>query len=149
MGIEDKGDYDRVVSASVSGSWYSKAADKTPHVCHLYHHLAILAEPNILDQLLYYCKSLGVTSPFHPTRESILTLFDPMFSTDNASPQSTLVETDFIRMHGINFTHIGLKRFNETLFDYLDVLDKHIGDPQTEWKVKDEQSANTPIGTLS
>jgi hypothetical protein len=78
-----------------------------------------------------------------------LTLFDPIFSTDNASPQSTLVETDFIRIHGINLTHIGLKRFNETLFDYLDVLDKHIGDPQTEWKVKDEQSANTPIGTLS
>ena len=131
MGIDD---YDREVWASVSGSWYSKAADKTPHVGRLYHHLAILAEPKVLDQLFYYCKSLGVTGPFHPARESILTLFDPIFSMDNAAPQS--VVTGFIRLHGLNFTHI-LGRFDDFLFDYLGVLDEHFN-LQSEWKVKAE-----------
>ena len=70
-----------------------------------------------------------------------MTLFDPVFSTDNPAPQNALVDATFIQLHGINFTHIGLGRFNETLSDYLDVLDKHIGNPQSEWKVKHEQSA--------
>ena len=72
MAIGDSDAYDLGVWASVSGSWYSKVADKTPHVGHLHHHLAILAElePDILVQLFYYCKSLGVTDPFHLTREA-------------------------------------------------------------------------------
>jgi hypothetical protein len=135
MAFEDDDIHDREVWANVSRSWYSKAADKTPYIGRLYHHLAILAKPNILEQLFYYCKSLGVTNPFHPARESILTLFDPIFSTDNVTPKSTLVDTRFIQLHGINFTHIDLERFGEALFDYLDVLDKHIGKPNSEWKV--------------
>ncbi|KAF8249140.1 hypothetical protein K440DRAFT_544295 [Wilcoxina mikolae CBS 423.85] len=63
MAIEDDDVRDREVWQNVARFWYSKAVDKTPYVGRLYHHLAILARPNILQQLFYYyCKSLGVRS---------------------------------------------------------------------------------------
>jgi hypothetical protein len=135
MAIEDDDIRDRDVWAGVARFWYSKAADKTPLIGRLYHHLAILARPTILQQLYYYCKSLGVTTPFYPARESILTLFDPVFSTEDVAQKSTPVDTGFIQLHGINFTHIDLEKFDDALFDYLDILDKHIGNPQSDWKV--------------
>ena len=145
MAIESSGE-DRGEWANVSSSWYSKAADRTPHVGSLYHHLGMLAEPNMLDQLFYYCKSLCVADPFHPARESILTLFN---STENVAPQGTLVDAAFVQLHGVNFTHIGLEDFSKALSDYLWALDKHIGSQKSGWKVTHEWSAYTPISTLS
>jgi Est1 DNA/RNA binding domain len=135
MAIEDDDIRDREVWANVARHWYSKAADKTPAVGRLYHHLAILARPNVLQQLFYYCKSLGVTQSFSSARESILTLFDPIFAPENVSHKSLPVDTGFIQLHGINFTHIDLEKFDEALYDFLDILDKHIGKPQSKWKV--------------
>lgn len=77
MAIEDDIG-DREVWQNVTGSWYCKAADKTPHVGRLYHHLAILARSSLLQQLFYSCKSLGVSQLFSSSREAILTAFDPI-----------------------------------------------------------------------
>ncbi|CAJ2508638.1 Uu.00g136640.m01.CDS01 [Anthostomella pinea] len=57
MAIEDDDIRDREVWTSVSRHWYSKASDKAPTTVRLYHHLAILARPNALQQLFYYTKS--------------------------------------------------------------------------------------------
>ncbi|CAJ2506647.1 Uu.00g078330.m01.CDS01 [Anthostomella pinea] len=59
MAIEDDDIRDREVWTSVSRHWYSKASDKAPTTVRLYHHLAILARPNALQQLFYYTKSLS------------------------------------------------------------------------------------------
>jgi len=134
MAIEDDDLRDREVWAGVSRHWYSKAADKTPYVGRLFHHLAILARPNILEQLFYYCKSLAVTQPFYPARESILTLFDPIFSPEHANKTHHL-DSQFIQLHGINFTHIDLEKFDDALFNYLDNLDQDIGKTESDWKV--------------
>ncbi|KAK1445870.1 hypothetical protein CMEL01_10113 [Colletotrichum melonis] len=64
MAIEDDDLKDREVWTSVSRHWYSKASDKAPQTGRLYHHLAILARPNALQQLFYYTKSLCVPVPF-------------------------------------------------------------------------------------
>ena len=56
---------DREVWTNVSRTWYSKAADKRTTVGRLYHHIAILAKPNDLQQLFFYSKSLTVGQPFH------------------------------------------------------------------------------------
>lgn len=135
MAIEDDDIRDRDTWANVARFWYSKAVDKTPYVGRLHHHLAILAKPNILQQLFYYCKSLGVTQPFSSSRESILTLFDPIFAPDNRPQKAQPVDTAFIQLHGINFTHIDLETFEGALDDFLGVLDKHISDPKSKWKV--------------
>jgi hypothetical protein len=75
MAIEDDDVRDREVWTGVARHWYSKASDKAPTTGRLYHHLAILARPNALQQLFYYAKSLCVVIPFTSARESILTLF--------------------------------------------------------------------------
>ncbi|PUU73083.1 hypothetical protein B9Z19DRAFT_1069268 [Tuber borchii] len=140
MAIEDDDIRDRDVWAGVARFWYSKATDKTPYVGRLFHHLAILARPNVLQQLFYYCKSLAVTQPFYPARESILTLFDPIFSPEHANKNHHHVDSGFIQLHGINFTHIDLEKFDDALFDYLDNLDQNIGKTESDWKYGAKES---------
>ncbi|KAL7274419.1 hypothetical protein RUND412_002677 [Rhizina undulata] len=135
MAIEDEDIKDREVWTNVARFWYSKAADKTPSVGRLYHHLAILARNSILQQLFYYCKSLAVSVPFSSARESILTLFDPILNGD-VQTQKSLVDALFVKLHGINFTNIGLEKFEECLDEFLDILDKHIGNAAAKWKVQ-------------
>jgi len=138
MAIEDD-IHAREVWQNVARCWYSKAADKTPVVGRLYHHLAILARPNILQQLFYYCKSLGVSQHFSSARESILTVFDPIFNPDFGS-RSQPVDASFIQLHAITFSHIEFKKFDYALDAFLDLLDMHISRPQSKWKVSIEHT---------
>jgi hypothetical protein len=134
MAIEDNDQRDREVWQNVARSWYSKAADKTPYVGRLYHHLAILARPNLLQQLFFYCKSLGVSQPFTSARESILTVFDPIFNPEVFGVKSQPVDASFIQLHSITFTHIEFEKFDMALDEFLDLLDKHMG--EQKWKVQ-------------
>jgi hypothetical protein len=78
MAIEVEDIRDRETWAGITRSWYVKAADKNPTIGRLYHHLAILARPNALQQLYYYSRSLTCVKLFPIARESILTLLDPI-----------------------------------------------------------------------
>src|SRR5690606_29253587 len=71
MAIEDDNMFDREIWTEVSKQWYQKASDLSPSTGRLYHHLAILARPNWLQQLFFYSKSLCVSIPFVSARESI------------------------------------------------------------------------------
>ncbi|KAJ6262294.1 hypothetical protein Dda_3101 [Drechslerella dactyloides] len=82
MAIEEGDVRDREIWMNVSRVWYSKENNRQDctglyrNTNRLYHHLAILARPNILQQLFFYHKALAVTQPFDVSRESILGLFD-------------------------------------------------------------------------
>ena len=99
-------------------SWYSKAADKRPTVGRLYHHIAILARPDVLQQLFFYSKSLTVGQPFASARESILLLFENVGfgkPTNGGTQVPTLdrsadrsAHPTFVMLHGIWFTHVEL-----------------------------------------
>ncbi|OCK78749.1 hypothetical protein K432DRAFT_256528, partial [Lepidopterella palustris CBS 459.81] len=82
MAIEDEDLCDRETWAEVARFWHSKLPDKDklPRVGRLYHHLAILARPNTLQQLYYSSQSLTYIDPVLNARESILTLFDRALS---------------------------------------------------------------------
>ena len=123
------GSQQREVWKNNSRFWYRKAADNQPHVGRLYHHLAIIAPSS--EQLFYYCKSLGVTEPFTPLRESILTAFDSI-TKDNIS---TNVQTSFIHLHSLAFTQIGVEHFGGALIEFLEMLNKQI-DTRSSCKVK-------------
>jgi len=125
MAIEDDDIRDREVWTNVARSWCSKAADKKPIVGRLYHHIAILARPNVLQQLFFYCKSLTVGQPFASARESILSLFEPVLSNKSTASRSQPVDVSFITLHGIWFTHIDLDRFDGVLDECMSLLDKH------------------------
>ncbi|KAL5325165.1 hypothetical protein ACEPPN_006288 [Leptodophora sp. 'Broadleaf-Isolate-01'] len=129
MAIEDDDIRDREVWTGVARHWYSKASDKAPTTGRLYHHLAILARPNALQQLFYYAKSLCVVIPFTSARESILTLFEPVLNSDNAHGQYRLPPLDaaFVRAHGLLFTNRNIEKFDFTVKEFLDLLDNQIG----------------------
>ncbi|GJC89518.1 telomerase-binding protein EST1A [Colletotrichum liriopes] len=131
MAIEDDNLRDREIWTSVSRHWYSKASDKAPTTGRLYHHLAILARPNALQQLFYYAKSLCVPIPFLSARESIMTLFDPHL---NGTP-TRLQEIDaaFVRAHGILFSGKSGDRFAPSVNEFISSLDGHIARNTKRW----------------
>ncbi|RYC82208.1 hypothetical protein BFJ63_vAg14916 [Fusarium oxysporum f. sp. narcissi] len=75
MAIEDSDNTEREIWRGVSRRWYSMASDESPTTGRLYHHHAILARQNPLQQLYYYIKSLCVPIPFSSTRESMMALY--------------------------------------------------------------------------
>ncbi|GAW16437.1 hypothetical protein ANO14919_058640 [Xylariales sp. No.14919] len=134
MAIEDEDIRDREVWTSVSRHWYSKASDKAPTTGRLYHHLAILARPNALQQLFYYAKALCVPIPFASAKESIMTLFDPLLVAGGYQ-QSRLVPIDlaFVKSHGILFSRKQLNSFRPAADEFLGLLNNHIGRFMKRW----------------
>ncbi|KAK6956282.1 hypothetical protein Daesc_001557 [Daldinia eschscholtzii] len=134
MAIEDDDIRDREVWTSVSRHWYSKASDKAPTTGRLYHHLAILARPNPLQQLYYYTKSLCVPIPFSSARESIMTLFDPILDPTSAQhSRLSAVDVAFVKAHGILFSNKYTDEFSSTVDKFGSMLDNHIGRTTRKW----------------
>jgi hypothetical protein len=131
MAIEDDDITVREGWTGVSRHWYSKASDKSPTTGRLYHHLAILARPNALQQLYYYTKSLCVPIPFSSARESIMTLFDPVLNNNTA--HLAPVDAAFVRAHGILFSGKSRDQLKESTDSFIDSLDGHIGRVTKRW----------------
>jgi hypothetical protein len=134
MAIEDDDIRDREVWTSVSRHWYSKASDKAPTTGRLYHHLAILARPNALQQLFYYTKSLCVPIPFGSAKESIMTLFDPILSiTGYQHARLSSVDVALVKAHAIMFSQKQLEKFPSVVSEFLRSLDAHIKRIEKQW----------------
>jgi hypothetical protein len=156
MAIEDEDVRDRETWAGVARSWYTKAADKNPTVGRLYHHLAILARPNALQQMYYYSRSLTCVKPFQSARESILTLLDPILGRAGATSTHALaIDTSFIKAHGLQFEEWSVpveKRRKSPSVEFLNAktefvgnLDNHIGRVTAKWKEQGVYIAVTNI----
>ncbi|KAL6690127.1 hypothetical protein J3F84DRAFT_405410 [Trichoderma pleuroticola] len=63
MAIEDDDIRDREIRTGVSRCWYYMAPRISPTAGRLYHHLAILARPNAMQQLFYYLYYYQQLSP--------------------------------------------------------------------------------------
>ncbi|KAF2864714.1 hypothetical protein BDV95DRAFT_508584 [Massariosphaeria phaeospora] len=149
MAIEDEDIRDRDTWAAVARLWYSKAADKNPFVGRLYHHLAILARPNALQQLYYYARSLTCVKPFPSARESILTLLDPILGRTTATYSHALpIDTSFIQAHGILFEKLSPESFKDARIAFQNQLDSHIGRVTAKWKEQGVYIAVTNISGL-
>lgn len=122
MAIEDDNIQDRETWTGVSRHWYSKASGR------LYHHLAILARPNAMQQLSYYTKSLGVAVS---ARESIMTLLDPILakSPNRLSP----IDAAFVRVHATLFCGKSKERLQESCDDWLEQLGLYILRSTRRW----------------
>lgn len=76
------------------------------------NHLAVLARPNMVQQLFYYSKALVSTIPFQNARESIMLLFNPFLEDSEIAIQRyPLVESAPVKANGVLFTH-------GSIFDY-------------------------------
>ncbi|KAL5344312.1 hypothetical protein ACLOAV_010741 [Pseudogymnoascus australis] len=130
MTIEDDNAMEREVWAQVVRQWYLKSSNRSPKTGHQYHHLAKLAHPDALQQLLYYGKSLAVPNPFTKASESIMTLFKPMLNPVPSNLSLPTVITAIMRSHAIVFTGQSLDTFDETLREIKSTLDGHISEKQ-------------------
>ncbi len=150
MAIEDDDIRDREVWSGVARFWYSKAADKSPNVGRLYHHLAILARPNSLQQLSLYTKSLTCVAPFESTRGSIMTLFTPILHGKESSyHRSSSLENVFIKAHATLFSGGPLSEFGNALQQLRDgLLDNYIGRVTAKFKEQGVFAAVTNIAAL-
>ncbi|KAL2018448.1 hypothetical protein VTK56DRAFT_804 [Thermocarpiscus australiensis] len=135
MAIEDDDIRDREVWTAVSRHWYSRASDSAPTTGRLYHHLAIVARPNALQQLYYYSKSLCVEVPFDSAQQSIMTLFEPIMSQTPNPQQARLppTELNFVKTHGILFSGKQEEELETTMSRFLQLLDNHIGCLTRRW----------------
>ncbi|KAI3530977.1 hypothetical protein CABS02_14327 [Colletotrichum abscissum] len=131
MAIEDDDLENREVWTSVSRHWYSKASDKAPQTGRLYHHLAILARPNALQQLFYYTKSLCVPVPFLSARESIMALFDPHLHGTQTRLQD--IDATFVRAHAILFSGKNADQLSSSINEFIDSLNNHIERHTHRW----------------
>ncbi|KAK5991255.1 EST/SMG-like 1-like protein [Cladobotryum mycophilum] len=131
MAIEDDDIRDREIWTAVSRYWYSKASDKSPTTGRLYHHLAILARPNALQQVYYYTKSLCVPTPFLSARESVMTLFDPVLSS--SSPRLEPIDAAFVRIHAIFFSGKSKDQLDSSLSQFYTLLDGQIARTTKGW----------------
>ncbi|EKG09971.1 hypothetical protein MPH_12933 [Macrophomina phaseolina MS6] len=148
MAIEDE---DRGTWAEVSRRWYSKAADKSPMVGRIYHHLATLARRNALQQLYLYCRSLICVQPFMSTRESISSLFDPILGpSNNSHSHYPPIETSFVRAHALLFEidRGSQHTFEQNLIRFIGKLDSNIGSLSAKWKQKGVHIAISNIAGL-
>jgi hypothetical protein len=126
MAIEDDDIRDREVWTQVARQWYLKSSDRAPETGRLYHHLAILARPNALQQVFFYYKALSVPQPFSAARESILTIFQPVLD-GNQARRLPVVITAFVKVHAILFMQKSQENFSPTLIELSTNLDNHIG----------------------
>jgi len=102
MAIEDDDIRDREVWTQVARQWYLKVSDRLLETGRLYYHLAILARPNVLQQLFFYYKALFVPQPFIAVRESILTLFQLIVKGKQARRLPVII-TAYVKVHAILF----------------------------------------------
>ncbi|KAF2477117.1 uncharacterized protein BDR25DRAFT_251692 [Lindgomyces ingoldianus] len=149
MAVEDEDLRDRETWAGAR-SWYSKAADKNPTVGRLYHHLAILARPNALQQLYYYARSLTCVKPFPSARESIFTLLDPILGRQTAASNAHAlpIDTSFIQAYGVLFKKLTPEKFGDAMVQFQSQLDSHIGRVTAKWKEQGVYIAVTNISGL-
>ena len=134
MAIEDEDFRNRETWVNVSRFWYTKAADNTPETGRLYHHLAILARPNLLLQLCLYSRSLISVHIFPSARESILTLYNPFLGRSDLTTHVSLLDAHIVKASAILYTKDLLEDFQECQEGILDNLDQHIGRVTAKWR---------------
>lgn len=147
MAIEDENKRDREIWTDVSRHWYSRASDKAPTTGRLHHHLAILARQNVVAQLFYYTKSLCVPIPFGNSRDSILTLFDPIMAGTQGGDLKP-VDRALVKCHGIFYTGKNTENLDDTRNEFLSNLDLTIAKASRDWLATGYQIAITNICAL-
>ncbi|KFZ18754.1 hypothetical protein V501_01017 [Pseudogymnoascus sp. VKM F-4519 (FW-2642)] len=114
--------------AGTARQWYLKTATQIPETGRLYHHLAIVARPDELQQLYYYGKSLAVAKPFAAARESIKTVL-------NSSADLPVISA-ILRSHAVIFKGTPLDTDNEALGEIESNLDRYIAHITEDYLVK-------------
>lgn len=124
---------ERETWACVARYWYLQASDRNPNIGRIQHHLAVLARPDMLQQLFHYTKSLVSVHPFPSAGESILFLFDPLL---NGSGSYGQLVTAFVTAHGYLFKQYLISDLEASVQEYLFQLKEYINQLGAVFKTK-------------
>ncbi|OAL30164.1 hypothetical protein AYO20_08880 [Fonsecaea nubica] len=101
MVIEDKDMKAKKRWRDTANEGYTRVLVHDPTVGRIYHHMAVLVQPRSVWPLsmfevnaskLFYCtKSLVVKTPFYPTRNSVLTVVQPILHRYKKAAQKPIV----------------------------------------------------------
>lgn len=117
-----------------------------PNVGRLYHHLAILARSNALQQVDLYSRSLIYIQPFLSAWESIQTIFHPLI---NDSPYYILeVDATFIKIVACIF-YRKFDKIEQPKKRFRELLDGQIGRVTSKCREFGVYIAGTSIGALT
>ena len=131
---------DQVVWAGVARYWYHQAADMNPSIGRVQHHLGILAQPDMLQQLFYYTKSLVSVDPFPSAGESAMLLFHPLLNAPKPLNRP-IVASAFVAAHGYLFTQssspsgLDVSGLAIETQEFLQHLDMYIGRLSTAFRL--------------
>jgi hypothetical protein len=154
MAIEDHDIRDREIWASVARYWYHKAADKSPDVGRIQHHLAVLSRPNLIQQLFYYTKSLVCVQPFLNTQDSIMLVFNPIMEPSEPGrelphPRHLPVMVAFVKVHATQFSRryplSSMVQFGD---EFMSHLGAHIGRMSLKWRDQGVFIASTNFAAM-
>src|SRR5271156_6767771 len=146
MAIEEADLRDREIWSGVARMWYNKAADRSPNVGRIQHHLAVLARPNIVQQLYYYSKALVSVIPFFNARESIMLLFGPFLDEAGMTIQThSVMEIAFVRANGILFTNGSINRYRSLMEQVVEVLDSYMARTSAKFRVQGPELVSSLI----
>ncbi|RMD43529.1 hypothetical protein DV735_g1604, partial [Chaetothyriales sp. CBS 134920] len=149
MAIEESDPRDREVWANVARMWYHRAADRSPNIGRIQHHLAVLARPLIVQQLFYYTKALIAVVPFTNARESIMLLFTPFLEKpDQTYPRYPELDSSLVTAFAVLFTKGSRSDFLKHSRRFLKLLDGHISRTSANWKVQGPEVASSLIAGL-
>lgn len=151
MAVEERDAETKEIWTNRAREWYYAATDILPCVGRLYHHLAIVARKNPVEQLFFYIKSLTVDLIFTGTRESVLVLFQTVSGEMPRVGLITEVDYSFVQLHQTLFTKINLDKMGTDAF--ITLLTKALdcsSDPETPdfWGSRSTHMAICGIGSL-
>jgi hypothetical protein len=148
MAIEESDMRDRETWSNVARMWYNRAADKSPSVGRIQHHLAVLARPNVLRQLFYYSKALICIVPFLNARDSIMLLFSPFLESEAACQRFTPTEGCLVKAAGIMFKRASIHEYIVNILRYLADLDGFISRNGANFRTQGSEIASSLIGLI-
>ncbi|KAJ5165147.1 DNA/RNA-binding domain E.t1.c1-type [Penicillium coprophilum] len=123
MAVEELDKKDREVWAGVSRYWYNQDAEKSPENGRIQHHLAVLARPDILQQLFHYTKALISVRAFPNALESMTQLVTPLMKVP--IEKQNLIAS-FVTTHGALFMQAPVEEFVSRANVFLATLRKEI-----------------------
>ena len=109
-------------------------SDRNLDVGRIQHHLAVLARPDMVQQLFHYTKSLVSVRPFPSAGESILFLFDPLLNGLGSYGQPV---TAFVAAHGYLFKQYLISNLKASVQEYLSQLKEYIINSVRRSKLKE------------
>jgi hypothetical protein len=135
MATEGKDLRDLEIWSSVARMWYVKAADISPTVGRIQHHLVVLARPKSTNQFFYYTKALVHITAFESAGENILLLLTPCLGKGNNSKRFSQIEASLAQSAALLFT-CGLNARLAVLDDeFVDVIGNYISKVMAKFRV--------------